>query len=335
MNRLLRLGVSGVLLGLIAWRTDWPKFAGSFAALHWGWWGAAVLLCVLCQVVSTFRWQAVARALGFDRPVPQLLGFYAIGMYFNLLLPTSVGGDVVRAWYLDGRSGRRLLAFVCVFLDRLSGLLALLALACLAVVLSPLELEPWISWAVWSMAGGALLTLVLLPAACRLVRLGERRVQKIRAALGILRDPGLFARTTCLSVIVQALGVIMVWLIGLALGASVPASFYWVLVPMVSLLTMLPISVNGMGVREMSMTVLLAPMGVGQDVAVALALLWFAASGLVSLAGGLVYLFGRFPRPQAVARLAAADLSTEDFDSDGTFDRYSDQGRTGQPRTAA
>lgn len=332
MSRLIRLAVSGVLLGLVAWRTDWAKFAQAFASLKMQWWCAAVALYVAGQFVSTLRWQQMGRALGFQSPFRQMLGFYFIGMYFNLLLPTSVGGDVVRAWYLNGRSGRRLNAFLCVFLDRFSGLLVLLALACLAVLLSPVTLAPWIVWSVYGMAASCLAGLALLPTLARWARLGDVRVLKIRAAVAILKRPGLFARTTLLSVVVQSLGVVMVWMVGRSLGANVPVSFYWILVPMVSLLTMLPVSVNGMGVRELSMAILLAPMGAGQDVAVPLALLWFAVTALVSLTGGLVYLFGRFPRPRAAADLA------EEFDNDGahgTFGHHPDQGRAGQSRAAA
>jgi len=89
------------------------------------------------------------------------------------------------------------------------------------------------------------------------------------------------------------------------------------------------VSVNGMGVREVSMALLLAPMGAGKEVAVPLALLWFAVTALVSLTGGLVYLFGRFPRPQANANLA------EELDDDGAIDHHPDQGRAGQSRAAA
>ena len=74
----------------------------------------------------------MARSLEFERPLRHLVGYYFIGMYFSLLLPTSVGGDVVRAWYLDGGTRRRLGAFATVFLDRLSGLIVLLAMACLS-----------------------------------------------------------------------------------------------------------------------------------------------------------------------------------------------------------
>src|SRR5205823_13782081 len=100
-------------------------------------WLAALALLALAQVVSAFRWQLLARPLGFRRSLGQYTGFYFVGMYFNLLLPTSVGGDVVRAWYLDGKSGRKLAAFLSVLVDRFSRLLILLFLACVAAAVCP------------------------------------------------------------------------------------------------------------------------------------------------------------------------------------------------------
>src|SRR4029077_3153164 len=140
MNKILRFVVSGVLLLVLLWGTDWGHVRGVFADIRVAFWLAAVALYLVTQLVSAWRWQILAWPLGFRRPLWQYAGFYFIGMFFNLLLPTSVGGDVVRAWYLDGKSGRRLSAFLSVFMDRLSGLVVLVALAGLASLVSPAPL---------------------------------------------------------------------------------------------------------------------------------------------------------------------------------------------------
>jgi uncharacterized membrane protein YbhN (UPF0104 family) len=328
----LRLAVSGLLLGWIAWKTDWAELGEAFAQLRVGLWLAAVALFALCQVMSAIRWRRMAAALEFQRPVSQFISLYFIGTFFNMLLPTSVGGDVVRVWYLDNGSGRRLAAFMTVLLDRLSGLMVLLAMACLAVALSPVPLAPWIPWSIGGMTAGALVTILLLPLLARWFRLGELRVEQIKAALALLRRPALFLETTLWSALVQAGNVLLVWLIGLALAAEIPGSFYWIMVPMVSLLTMLPISVNGMGVREQSTVLLLAPLGVGQPVALTLALLCFAAYAANSLLGGVVYLVGRFPKPGRAREPQNGRSPEEPY---GSLDHHPDQGRTRQPRQAA
>src|SRR6202158_4308625 len=157
LKSLSRIGVTVLLLGLLAWWADWAKIADAFARMRVIFWLGAVGVFLVAQLASSVRWRWMAQPLGFTQSPRLFLGYYFVGMFFNLVLPTSVGGDVVRAWYLDGHSGRRLPAFVSVFADRVSGLLVLLILACAGVVLSPLELDPWVRLSVLGMAGGALL----------------------------------------------------------------------------------------------------------------------------------------------------------------------------------
>lgn len=329
MSKLIRLAVSAALLGLIAWRTDWSEIARSFARLHVELWLAGVGLLLVSQVVSARRWQLFAFELRFERTVPQLLGYYLIGMYFNLLLPTSVGGDVIRAWYLNAGAGRRLAAFAAVFLERFSGLLVLIAVACLAVLLSPLTLPWWIPCAVWSIGGVTACGLAALPLLTRGHFVPARRREQLRVMLDALHSPRTFARATLLSVFVQIANVVVVWLIGVGLDAPVPIGYYFVFVPMVSLLTLLPISVNGMGVREGGVALFLAQLpGVPEGTAVTLALLWFASGAAVSLVGGAVYLFGAYPKPDA-------ERLNEGKDADGPVDRGPDQGRERQLDQAA
>jgi uncharacterized membrane protein YbhN (UPF0104 family) len=251
-------------------------------------------------------------------------------MYFNLLLPTAVGGDVVRAWYLDGGTGHRLAALAAVFLDRFSGLLVLLCLACGGLLLTPLDLPPWISWFVWSTTLSAAAGIALAPWLAQRGARMSQSLQKVRQALEKLRAPSLLFGSTALSLGVQAGNVILVWLVGQSISAEVPAGYYWIMVPMVSLLTMLPISINGWGVRENATVLFLAPLGVAKDTAVTLSLLWFAVFLAGSLMGGVVYLFGNFTRPMA----AALPPGRAEVDH-GSVDHRADQGRTRQHQTVA
>jgi uncharacterized protein (TIRG00374 family) len=337
VGKKLRLAGSVALLAVLAWRTDWRQIAVAFAGLRAGWWLLAVALYAATQVVSSLRWRLLAGPLGFRQPLGRFTTFYFVGMFFNLVLPTSVGGDVVRAWYLDGGSGRKWPAFLSVFADRASGLLMLIAIALVAAVGSPIDLPPRVAWAVYGIGAGAALGLLGLFVVTRfsaprteypVLRLGWRGradrllafVRDARAAL--LPGPRVFVVTTLLSVAVQAANVIVLWLVGLALGLDVPASYYGILAPVVTLLTLLPVSLNGMGVREWGMVLLLAPLGVGAAPATALAFLWFLSFSAVSLAGAGCYLLGQFPR-------------FEVRPDDEPVGRDSDQGRESQPPAAA
>jgi uncharacterized membrane protein YbhN (UPF0104 family) len=345
VNKRLRLLCSLALVAVLAWRTNWHQVAEAFAHLRWGLWLLAALLYALTQVVSSLRWQWLARPLGFAEPLRRYFAFYYIGMFFNLVLPTSVGGDVVRAWYLAAGPRRRLDAFLSVFVERLSGLLVLLAIACTAAAVCPLALPWWVPWSVWGLTAAglvavpALLGLARLPCpAARLQGMHDRLLrftgQLTAAGRLYLRHPRLLLGTTLLSGLVQAGNIVVVWLIGLAVGARVPAGYYWILVPLVTILTLLPVSLNGMGIREGAMVTLLGPLGVGSGTALSLAFLWFAAIAAVSLTGVGFYLLGGHTRPgDPGAEDGPAPVAKEG--PNGPVGGDSDQGRAGQPAAAA
>jgi uncharacterized membrane protein YbhN (UPF0104 family) len=298
--------------------------ATAFAHLHLDRWLAAVGLYILTQFVSAYRWQLLSRPLGFERPLGHYVGFYFIGMFFNLFLPSSVGGDVVRAWYLADTRERRFNAFLSVLVDRGSGLLVLIALACVALLVCPIELNDWVHWSVWATATAALIGVTGLAALVFLTP--DRPRRGLVGKLQILRPvyigrPALLVGTTLLSVAVQVANVVLVWLVGTALDVPVPPLYYAVAVPMVSLLTLLP-SINGMGVREGGLVLFLKPVGVAAATALTLSFLWFAVFAVTSVMGGAVYLFGRFPRPEESAE-------------HGSLGGHPDQGRAGQLGAAA
>jgi uncharacterized protein (TIRG00374 family) len=360
VTKKLRLAAGIAILLWLAWRTPWSEVIDAFARLRWVYWFAAVGVYIVAQAISTLRWRLLAEPLGFRRPFIQFVGFYFIGMFFNLVLPTSVGGDFVRAWYLDNRSGKRLAAFLSVFVDRFTGLLVLLAVTCLACLASHSTLPEWMKTGVWTLAGGALVgtTVAMLLAAwlrrhaaasarrtgksarpdgqeCAsyrprfsgllrgIVRKGHRFLLSLADVITLYRqNPRLLLSTTLLSLLVQAGNIFLVWLIAVGLSANVSLAHCAVLVPLVAIATLLPVSVGGHGVREAAMVLLLKPFGVPAGTALTLAFLWFLASFATSLLGVWFYLFGNYPRLEV--------------DSDhGPVSGDSDQGRTGQPAAAA
>jgi uncharacterized membrane protein YbhN (UPF0104 family) len=318
----LRLTVSVGLLAVLAWRTDWDRIRQAVAGMRFEYWLAAVAVYVFAQVVSALRWQMLARPMGFHESLGRFTSYYFIGMYFNLLLPTSVGGDVIRAWCLDGKTGRRLAAFSSVLIDRFSGLLILVALANVAVAACPLELPLPVVASVYGLGGGAVIGIVLLP---WLARWTSRFYHARRLAEGVrfyFANRRLLFATAGLSVVVQVAGVFLVWLLGQAIGVSVPALYYAIFVPMVSLLTLLPVSLNGMGIREWSTVLFLGALGVDEGPGLCLAVLWFFVLTTAGLLGGVVYFFGSFPRPEV----------QPDHELIGSDPH---QGRAGQPQAAA
>ena len=332
IKNLLRVAVSVLLLGWIGWQTDWASVSRAFATLRSEFWLAALGLLLVTQVVGSMRWRLFARSLRFTHSLPRITSYAFVGNFFNLVLPTSMGGDVIRAFYLDGKSGRKLAAFASVFLDRLNGLLVLIVMACMAVLLSPVALPEWIPLSVAVIAGAGVLGLATLPLAVRSRRLPAKRARQLQTMLHLLKEPRTLLAATLLSIFVQLASVVIVWLIGQGLQAPIPTAYYWILVPMVSLLTLLPVSINGMGVREGGVVLFLTPLGVEHGMALTLAFLWFLVYAAGSLVGGVVYLAGAFPKPET----AAADRTGgEELTAYGPIPGDSDQGRAGQYSPAA
>src|SRR5262245_24542005 len=145
----IRLLGGVVLLAIVFWRLDRRQLVVILQNLDLTAWLGAAFVYLIAQVVSSWRWQLLARPLGFQGSWPSFLRYYFIGMFCNLVLPTSVGGDVLRAWYLGGdHPGHRSAAALSVLADRGSGLGILIVLACGAALVCPIPLAPWLAWTV-------------------------------------------------------------------------------------------------------------------------------------------------------------------------------------------
>lgn len=330
MKKKWRILVSVVLVAALAWRVDWAPALAALSRANWALWAAGLGVYLFAQSVSSLRWRMLSHVQGFSGSRARYLAYYYIGMFFNLVLPTSIGGDMMRTWHLITREGgglprekRQVAAFMSVTGDRVNGLFALIGVACIAALCCPTPLPRWIWWTVGGLTAGAVAGAVVLPWAGALLASRPRLRWLAEGVSRYVNAPRTLLIATLLSFVVQGANVLLACLLGAALGLPVPPAYYGVLAPLVALLALLPISLNGMGLREAGTVVLLAPLGVGAGEAVTLAVLTFAVYTAASLGGGAVLLLGRFPRFEEV-RL-----------DDHTIRGDSDQGRTGQPSAAA
>jgi len=291
----LRIVVTIALLGLLAWKADWAEIGKTFAQVPLVSIVLALLIYAAAQVFSSVRWATLAAALGIVQPLRRYVRLYCIGMFANLFLPTSVGGDVVRALRLGALSGRTREAACSVLADRLSGLGMLLLIAAVAVALLPADVPFWLRGSIWAVTALSLAFAIV----CRWAPSALPQWPGMRVVIDSVRvqldEPRTALFAMMLALIVQGFNVVIVWVLGVSLDLPIPTMFYLVLVPTVSLLTVLPISLNGMGVREGATMLLLAPYGVSAGQAITLSVLWFLVMSAVSLSGAGFYLAGTRP----------------------------------------
>lgn len=276
-----------------------------------------VLLYCAGQLASAYRWQLLLKPVRLTSTYARLAGTYFIGMFFNIFLPTIVGGDAVKAILLARETGAPGRATVSVFMDRNVGLFALLVVAIVAAwFASPIDAYRVSLFGLTCLAGAAYLAANVALMSPRAYRLADRlialtplagvrhRASSLYEALIPYRHhPGTLAGALALSFLHQAVVIGVVFLNARALGQSFPISALAVFVPLVALAGMVPFSMNGMGVRDAMYVLLFGQLGASRELALSLALLHLAVTFIASLPGGIVYALQKTPARQEGAEV--------------------------------
>ncbi|MCE9631582.1 MAG: flippase-like domain-containing protein [Planctomycetia bacterium] len=314
LTMVLRLAATATLMAYALSGIDWHDKdvdgrvkAGMWTVMakaDWSWWTLGLVTGLLVQVVAGIRWAELARPLGFDFPRRFFVLQFFEGMFFNLCLPSSIGGDVVKAYRIGETTPRRLLAGCSVVADRLTGLSALAVLggAALAARKYALGLPATLVVATALLALALAVFLVVVSFLDRLIA-AFPAPHPARGFLAQLlpyqQRPSLIAKAVAWSFVVQMGGAVAVAFSGRALGVDQPLSLWFSVVPLVALAMVLPISIGGFGVRENAMSYLLAEQGVPGAQGVAIALLWGLSTVLTGMVGGVLLLIDRSRRAAA------------------------------------
>lgn len=304
LTLLLRVAGTIGLMALAVRGVEWSRLGEAFRGVDWRWWIAGLAILVAVQFVAALRWALLARPVGFDLPLSAFVRRYFEGLFFNLVLPTSIGGDVVKAYRLSDTAGGRILAACTVLADRVAGLVALMVIALTAWAAQRYAL----GFPQALLVGAGLAGAVFVVATTVVGNLGRVArllpdVAPVEAAVARLlpyqERPGLVTSAIGWGLIVQIGGVLSVACVGRALGVDVDLHTWFIVVPLVNLTMVLPISIGGVGVREGMLSVLLAPFGVPKETAVAVGLLTLLTAVVCGLLGGMVFLADDRRSPRA------------------------------------
>ncbi len=275
------------------------------------WLAGAIGLTLAGIVLSALRWQAVLHALGQHPQIRRLLSLYLAGQFVANVLPTSIGGDVLRITRLSRDSGEAHTSFASVVLERLTGWIVLPVITFVGLAVNPGLRHLGKATAV--AAGLALSTLLLLAVVLTSVarhdyelRLDEpsgwhRFLAAISFGVNRLRQrPAEVANVVGVGFAYQ-LVLVLAALMGaraLDLPADVSLTALLAFLPAVLIAQVLPISISGLGVREGLLVLLLGPLGVPQEKAIALGLMLYFLNLVVSLLGAPSFAVGHRAHPQ-------------------------------------
>lgn len=264
-------------------------------------WMALSVLTILVQVfLGAMRWQEISIGCGAPLVVPQAFRYNMIGTFFNQTLPSTIGGDAMRLWLVSRTAGWRLATY-SVLVDRAIGLIALSV-----VVVASL---PWSYQLIANEKGRLALVLVdiaAVSAGLGFLLLGylpwpwlttwwpTRHIH----SCSLIANRVLFHRRSgpkiaVLSLSVHVLTVVSTWCAVRAISAPADFDQIFLLIPPIALITMLPISIAGWGVREATMMVAFGYAGLNQTDGTMVSLLSGTASFVVGILGGLVWILSR------------------------------------------
>jgi glycosyltransferase 2 family protein len=307
VKKLLKPTFAFASIGTLLWLVDWRNSIELLARVEPA---SIALVCtasVFGIVVSAWKWQQLLSTLSIHAGLATLVRIYWIGAFISSFLPSNIGGDVARAVLLR-HLGSLSVVGASIIVERFTGLALVLLVAFGALLVRPdiLAYEPLWRMVVLALGGGSVallaLTLALLVRAHRASArpmaaddggwAGNIRtlLRKLEISLAsYARQPGALVVACAASGIFYALHLLFHAGTFHALGLQVSLGDIAVVMPLVTLISALPISLNGLGISEGAFVFLYAQAGLSPEQALAAALIRRLVLTLTSLVGGLMW----------------------------------------------
>jgi len=300
----LRVVVSLALLGYLLFSINLGDLAETLRR------GDPLLLTVtvllgvpLGNLISTVKWRMLLVVKGISSlSFARLWALYFVGGFFSNFLPTDVGGDLVRSYEVGKVSGRHAESLSAIVMERLTGFLAMIALALVGLVLNPaLAGMQFLGQTILLVLFAAVVLTVLLLSPLlqqwvgvrvrRFVprRLGEKLKGFLTSVSEYRNERATMTAAMALSIVFQSIPIVYVYCLMRSIGADLDPTALILVVPAVSLVGILPITINGIGLREGAFVLLLAKAGIDRPEAFAIAVMYRVGIMLMSSIGGVLY----------------------------------------------
>jgi glycosyltransferase 2 family protein len=300
----VKAAVSLGLLALLFSRVDVSRLWSVARQAAPAWLAAALLLYFGMVLASAWRWGVLLRAQHVTLPYSVLTQSFLVATFFNNFLPSNIGGDVIRIADTAGAAGSKTLATTVVLIDRGIGLLGLALMAATgASLMHRMAVGPVGPGMLW--AGFGLGAMIATPALLMPETVGrllqplrvfhqewvDARIEKLTNALTRFKEtPTALAACFAGAVVVQ--GLLVLFYVAIARSMHMPIGFaeLAVIVPVSFIVQMIPLSVNGFGVREATFGFYFTRLGLPLESAIAVSFVGAALIMLFSLTGGVAYL---------------------------------------------
>lgn len=297
---ILKVAISLVGILALVLTQDLHQVGQLFREMDWWVFLGALLFIVLGTLVRSFRWGTLVWALGIEASWLRLTGLFFVGTFYNLFLPTGMGGDAVKIYELSRDDGEVGSAISSVLVDRFLGLFVLFALALFVLAFSSELVRPDVRVLIVVGFFVCLIGVVLLLQRTWIETWGRRLgIDRLLGRFKTLRDlydsihlysMGTLLRATLASIVWNLILILCYYLLASAVDIELPMGYFFLFVPVISVLLLVP-SVGGLGVREGATVLLFSQAGVPESQALALALAYDVILLVTALIGASIYIF--------------------------------------------
>jgi glycosyltransferase 2 family protein len=295
-----RAGFGVIVISFLLWHYDARPVLRILGRENAAYFVATIVLYVAGQVMSAWRWQLLAAVVGARARFRNFLGYYFVGLFTNLFVPGLLGGDALRSLYLGRKTHHMGESIASVVADRGTGLIALFWLAAVMALIIPSGFSPVLIRSVVAIGAMGLLVVIASPLIAMTVPYLPKMLRRgLRVALPYMHRPQTTFPGLSLSFLLQVSLGVGQWILARGLGLSTPLSVFLLCVPIANVAAGFPVTLNGLGVRETAYLVLFGMAGMAHNDAIALGLLWFAATMLGGLTGAIAFALTEFPEAHA------------------------------------
>ncbi len=299
---IVKAAVSAALLFLLVRRVDGSELGAMLRQTDARWVLLSALIGAMLNAISSWKWRILLRAKGKSVPFVRLLNLYFVGLFINNFFPSTIGGDLFRGYEVGRDVGDRALAMASVFMERFTGMTALMAIALVAFVsnLSSFR-DPRFALAL----GAGLAVYIAVAIAVLLtgpLAWGQRRfpgglpgrlIGKLIRIQAAIHDYAGRTRAViaalALSLLFHLTAMGYIYVSSRAFGVVLSAQTLLVIVPVIMFIASLPITIGGLGLVEWAFFFTFGASGAGGSPGLLVGLLLRANSVLFSLWGGIIY----------------------------------------------
>ena len=302
---IIKISISVLLLTFLLWKSDLSSLWNQIADVNLFTLVVSMAAYYLGQALSSLRWQWILNEEGVSVSFKYLFVSYMTGMFVNNFMPTSIGGDVVKTYDIYRLTKNSSLSFFSVFFERFSGLIALVLLSWLGIsryffIFPSAVLVGWLAINIaialvilcfaYRAAGQWILQIMQNGKWDKVMKIPREMLERL---LNYQKKKGLLRKLIFISFPIQLIIIMIYWQIALSIGVSLPFSFYLFSVPLITVISLAPISFGGLGVREGLTVMFFSTVGIAKEAALSISLIFLAITYLVSLLGGLFIIFSR------------------------------------------